>query len=333
MVFGIDVELLSLPTTPLEMLVIALVLTIIVLIVLTLITMAASPLIDKRWPADEPLDPTEMLWGEAGGYVQRHFKGLDVETAKEMASQFIEVKVPAGELIVEQGDPATHFYVMKDGQAEVSQRVRQGNLTREEIIRRIGPGEPFGELAILRRSPRTASIRAVSNCTVLQLGAEDFVAGAVNSAASDNEMLRRVETYMHADSKRQAAVKDPGWVGFLGGSTAATPGEPALVGAPQAAPAAPSVAVPQAGERTWSLPGAVVEHAPASAAPLADSEHHEAADVFVATHVVPDSGLYAWVHPDPAEEPVATLAAGTELRKVGEAGVWAQVRATNGWEG
>jgi len=254
---------------------------------LVLLTTLATPLVDRRWPADEPLDPTEMLWGESGGYIRRHFPGLDVEIGKDINSQFTEVKVPDGEAIVEQGDPATHFYVLKSGAMEVSQRLPDG---AERLIRTHGPGDTFGEVGILRRSPRTATIRAAGDAVVLQLPAEEFVAGVAFSAAEGNELLARVNEYLAADAAR----------------------------AEQAVPAAPSTRAAEA------------------AAPVADTTTADSTDdlaAFTPTHVVPAAGMPAWSEPDPSLAPVATLAAGVELRVVAETGAWARVVAANGWEG
>src|SRR5205814_3453384 len=113
----------------------------------------------------------------------------------------------AGEPIIEQGEPATHLYVVKDGSVEVSQKIDTGTAVREDVINQFGPGQSFGETAILRRSARTASVRAISDCTVLELSAEDFVAGAALSAAEDNELLARVDAYMQADAVRASSAK------------------------------------------------------------------------------------------------------------------------------
>ena len=288
MLLGLDVEVVDVPTTPLQLLVTVLLVSLVAGVVLVALTTLGSPLVDRRWPADEPLDPTEMLWGESGGYIKRHFPGLDVEIGKDINSQFTEVKVPAGEAVVEQGDPATHFYVVKSGEVEVSQRLADGS---ERVIRTHGPGDTFGEVGILRRTPRTASIRAVGDAVVLQLPAEEFVAGVAFSAAEGNELLSRVNEYLAADAERAEQV----------------------------------------------VPDAPVAPAAAAAAPVADTTttHDEPAGTpaFVATHVVPAAGMAAWGEPDPAVAPIATLAAGVELRVVGETGAWARVVAANGWEG
>ena len=288
MVLALDVDFLDVPTTPLQLIVTVVLISLVAGIVLVALTTVGTPLVDRRWPADEPLDPTEMLWGESGGYIKRHFPGLDVEIGKDINTQFTEVKVPAGEAVVEQGDPATHFYVVKSGEVEVSQTLADGS---ERVIRTHGPGDTFGEVGILRRTPRTATIRAVGDAVVLQLPAEEFVAGVAFSAAEGNELLSRVNEYLAADAERAEQV----------------------------------------------VPDAPVAVAAASAAPVADTTtvHDEpaAAAAFVATHAVPGAGMPAWAEPDPAAEPVATLAGGVELRVVGETGAWARVVAANGWEG
>ena len=289
MLRGLDGDVLDLPTPPLQLLVAVLLVSVVAGGGLLVLSTLGTPLVDRRWPADEPLDPTEMLWGESGGYIKRHFPGLDVEIGKDINSQFTEVKVPAGEAIVEQGDPATHFYVLKSGDVEVTQRMADGS---ERPIRSHAAGDTFGEVGILRRSPRTATIRAVTDAVVLQLPAEEFVAGVAFSAAEGNELLARVNEYLAADAERAEQVIPD-------------------------APVAPAVAT--------------------VAAPVADTTttHHEDEHTagFEPTHVVPPDGMPAWGAPDPAAEPIATLAGGVELRVVGESGAWARVVGANGWEG
>src|SRR5204863_2318600 len=134
MVVGFDVDVVSISSTPLEMLLIALLLAIVAAFGFFLATVIGAPLVDRRWPADEPLNPIEMLWGESGGYIQRTFRGLDLGTSKDLAAQFIEHSYKAGDTIIEQGEPASHFYVIKDGSVEVSQTVESGTVRREDVI-------------------------------------------------------------------------------------------------------------------------------------------------------------------------------------------------------
>jgi hypothetical protein len=291
---GFNVDIIDVSSTPIDMLVALLVLSAVAALGLFLFTYIGAPFVDKRWPADEPLNPVEMLWGESGGYIQRTFRGLDLDLSKDLASQFVEVNYDAGASIVEQGTPATHFYVIKDGEVEVSQRLDSGTMVREDVINRMGPGQSFGETAILRRTARTATVRALSPVTLLELSAEDFVAGAAFSAAEDNELLARVDTYMQADAERAQWAREATGIGFL-----------ARDKAPEAASAAVVAAAEEGvSERGWR-----------------------------STHVVPSGGLSAWNEPDPDQAAATQLAAGLEVTLLEERGGWARVAAENGWEG
>ena len=165
------------------------------------ITTLGTPLVDRRWPADEPLDPTEMLWGESGGYIKRHFPGLDVEIGKD-----INTPVHRGEGARRRGDRRAGrsrrrtSTSLKDGEVEVAQELRRRQ--RADRSAATAPGDTFGEVGILRRTPRTATIRAVTDAVVLQLPAEEFVAGVAFSAAEGNVLLARVNEYLAADAER-----------------------------------------------------------------------------------------------------------------------------------
>jgi len=79
---------------------------------------------------------------------------------------------PTGDYIFHEGDPATEFYVIQQGQVEVV----KGNIAHdgEEILAILGPGDFFGEGALLDSGARSASIRARSNVEVTVLGRNVF---------------------------------------------------------------------------------------------------------------------------------------------------------------
>jgi hypothetical protein len=279
---GFNVDVVKLSSTPLEVLVVVLILSAIAAFGFFLFTIVGSPFVDKRWPADEPLNPIEMLWGESGGYIQRTFRGLDLGTSKDLASQFVEKKYKAGDTIIEQGEPATHFYVVKDGNVEVSQTVDTGTARREDVINQFGPGQSFGETAILRRSARTASVRALSDCVVLELSAEDFVAGAARSAAEDNELLARVDSYMQADAARAKSAKGAGGIGFLAREEAE----------PSGSDWRPTHRVPAAGLSAWAEPD---PSAPATAQLPGNLEVAVVEQRGSWAHVTAENGWEGWV--------------------------------------
>jgi NADH dehydrogenase len=64
----------------------------------------------------------------------------------------------SGDYIFRQGDPGTSFYVIEKGEVEVFRRVEGKN--SDEVIAVLGPGDFFGEVALIDNQPRSASIRA-----------------------------------------------------------------------------------------------------------------------------------------------------------------------------
>lgn len=87
-----------------------------------------------------------------------------------------------GETIIAEGDPASTFYIIARGDAQVFHRRGAG----EALIDRLGAGEYFGEIGLLQGRPRTATVRAgPQGADVLALGAEALGAIVAGSAASE----------------------------------------------------------------------------------------------------------------------------------------------------
>ena len=74
--------------------------------------------------------------------------------------------VDAGMVLVQEGKRESQFYLIVDGQAQVT----RGNRT----VATLGPGEYFGELALLDPGPRNATVTAVTDMEVLELGSREF---------------------------------------------------------------------------------------------------------------------------------------------------------------
>ncbi len=86
----------------------------------------------------------------------------------------------AGDSVIEEGEAGTEFYVIERGEAEVSRKKIDGQ--GEELIAVLGPGDFFGEGALLDSKPRSATVRARSDLEVTVMGSNVF--NQISSALS-----------------------------------------------------------------------------------------------------------------------------------------------------
>jgi HlyB family type I secretion system ABC transporter len=85
--------------------------------------------------------------------------------------RFVPIVYPFGSVIVAEGDPADGLYLLTAGRARVLKRGERGE---EVSIAVLEPGDSFGEMALLGRSTRTATVRASSDVEALRLDAAAF---------------------------------------------------------------------------------------------------------------------------------------------------------------
>jgi MFS family permease len=104
------------------------------------------------------------------------FRPLPPPVLEGLAGAMVPMGVEAGREIVREGEAGDRFYVIASGQVEV---VNDGLLMNEE-----GPGEYFGEIALLRDVPRTATVRAKTDVELRALERDDFIAAVTGHAAS-----------------------------------------------------------------------------------------------------------------------------------------------------
>lgn len=92
---------------------------------------------------------------------------LSPRIVERLASQLVHLDVDAGTRVVREGGHGNRFYLVEEGEVVVTQGGRE--------LRRLGPGEWFGELALLRDVPRTATCTAVTPVRLGALGRRHFL--------------------------------------------------------------------------------------------------------------------------------------------------------------
>jgi hypothetical protein len=104
------------------------------------------------------------------------FAPLPIATLERISHGLVTVSSAAGEEVITQGEPGDLFYLIEEGQVEV---LEGGVFRRHE-----GPGESFGEIALLRDVPRTATVRTTQATTLLALERDQFISAVTGHGRS-----------------------------------------------------------------------------------------------------------------------------------------------------
>jgi MFS family permease len=137
------------------------------------------------------------------------FAELPAPAIEGLAAALKPVEVPAGAVLIRQGDPGDTYYAIAAGALDVLQDGR--------FLRRYGRGEGVGEIALLRAVPRTATVIGHAAATVYALSREPFLTAVLGHAATHRQADRIADA-------RLATGAAPGG-GTLGPDTA-EPGGP-----------------------------------------------------------------------------------------------------------
>lgn len=112
----------------------------------------------------QAISDSDLIANELGALIQNRFvqqsllrvmPSLRAETFAEVGSDFEIAYFEPGDTVFEQGEAADAIYVVVSGTFEVIQE----NRVEEQTIKRCGPGEMLGEIGIIKRQPRSATVR------------------------------------------------------------------------------------------------------------------------------------------------------------------------------
>jgi MFS family permease len=140
-------------------------------------TGAALPiLLVPLWPTLHRIDAEARIAEEPLELLRRIdiFAQLPEPVLERLAAGATAVSAAADQVVVSRGEVGNHFYVIAAGRASVE---LDDGATRE-----LGPGEFFGEIALLRDVPRTATVRAVEPLRLYAVERDDFIAAVTGHA-------------------------------------------------------------------------------------------------------------------------------------------------------
>jgi CRP-like cAMP-binding protein len=129
------------------------------------------------------------------------FAELSMGESENLAALLRRRRYRGGDPVFREGDPGTALYIIEAGEIRI---LLGGSEGKEVVLALLGPGEFFGELALLDGEPRSADAVATANTDLLVLPRDDFVrflrdvpAVAVNLLASLSRRFRRTDRLVH----------------------------------------------------------------------------------------------------------------------------------------
>ena len=103
----------------------------------------------------------------------QRFANLPPQNIQRVFERMERVDATANELVIRQGDPGGYYYVIEEGYCDVTREPAGGG--REVHLAELGPGDGFGEEALVSDTPRNASVTMRSDGVLMRLDKESFI--------------------------------------------------------------------------------------------------------------------------------------------------------------
>jgi len=113
------------------------------------------------------------------------FDSLEDSDIERIMTKLEKIEKDEGEVFIAENDKDNDMYFISDGELECYSQKKPKN-----IIKKLGPGDFVGELALFLGNPRALSVRAKTKATVWRLSKNDFDAAVQDSTIADDQILR-----------------------------------------------------------------------------------------------------------------------------------------------
>ena len=113
------------------------------------------------------------------------FQGLSKKELREVARHADEVDVPEGKSLLSQGSTPAEFFAIEEGGVEVRRD--------DDVVAKLGPGDFFGETALIERGVRNATVTATEPSTLMVMSPPAFRAMASELPSVAAELRRAVD--------------------------------------------------------------------------------------------------------------------------------------------
>jgi MFS family permease len=117
---------------------------------------------------------------------------LSLSVIEELAADMRPVAYEDGEALIREGEPGDEYLIIAAGEVEVSAGGR--------VLQRLGPGHGVGEIALLRKVPRTATVRAIGPVEACALHCDAFLSAVTGQSGIRQVADRIVDEHLNRSS-------------------------------------------------------------------------------------------------------------------------------------
>jgi|UniRef100_A0A7C3WPX2 CRP-like cAMP-binding protein len=142
------------------------------------------------------------------------FQDLPDEGLQQVLGLAVPRHVPAGQVILREGEPGDTMFILTRGEAEITKRltlVLGDEAPKERVMIRLKAedGVSFGEMALLENEVRSATVTALTDCQLLELRREDFLGFIAQNPVMGCKILLRLAQLLsrHLRKTNQDVVK------------------------------------------------------------------------------------------------------------------------------
>jgi CRP/FNR family cyclic AMP-dependent transcriptional regulator len=142
------------------------------------------------------------------------FQDLEEDEIHKVLNRTSLREFPAGAAIIQEGEPGDSLFIMQEGEVEITKQltlVLDEDTPKERVMIRLKAenGVYFGEMALLENEARSATVTALSDCSVLELHRKDFLDLIEKNPAMGVKLLLRLAQVLsqHLRKTNQDVVK------------------------------------------------------------------------------------------------------------------------------
>src|ERR1043165_9739076 len=135
--------------------------------------------------------------------IPRAFPGIKPDEIEELISNSQVRSYVPGAVLCRENESEDRFYMILEGEAEVTKSI---NNSESRLLKTLGPGDFFGEMALIHNAPRAATVTARSALTTLELDKTAFDRVLHNSSSIAMAMVSEISNRLRSND--QLAVDD-----------------------------------------------------------------------------------------------------------------------------